>query len=141
MAIHPHDARIAAREVAYPNRAAEDEAVRAIDEQVFDRVRDFENSAAEEAAILLQKQRKHETQATEVLEQLRSEVRLPLMRGAMPTAELAKKYERLRLAAEQAKRSLESADAQTAFQAKTAADPYGAISELWKKYPLLRPNL
>lgn len=138
---NPEDLRQLAREATYPNRAAEDEALRAIDEAVFDRVRVHERHLQENARALMTDKHIHETAAQDVVEALKTELRYPLMDGGKPTPERAERYEALRGHAEKAMKELKRAEEEAAWLEAKVADPHGDLVKLWTKYPLVRPLL
>jgi hypothetical protein len=138
---NPHDLRITARQLNYPNRAFEDAAVKAVDDAVLDKVRFYEAQLVGSARDLMEAEKVHEVAAKEVVELLNTELRYPLLDGATPTAELAAQYERLRGQALAVKRSLMRAENDAAALASQAADPYKAVTALWEKWPNIRPIL
>lgn len=138
---NPHQVRIDVRERQYPNTLAEREAVREIDDAVFDRVRLFEKISVESA-------QKHKAEAQErvnaslaLIEQLRAEIAEPLRRGEPLTPELAQRYEALANEAGQARANLSRAIAESEWHENRCRDPYAEYIRIMDAWPILRPAL
>lgn len=139
---HPHAVRMAVREdVTYPNRAVEAQTIQSVDEQVLKAVRTYEQTLVEQADNLLVKAKVDETAAVDIIAAIRAEIVAPLTDGALPSRDSAQRFEQLRALANKAKRELAKADADAEYLSTKANDPYQALSEMWQKWPMLRPTI
>ncbi|WP_133161175.1 hypothetical protein [Microterricola pindariensis] len=138
---NPHEVRVLARVQKYDNRAVEDQTIREVDEAVFERVRTHERELVEIAHEFLTDKKVHVEATHDIVTSMRDEVRVPLTKGALPTAAMADRYEQLRGYAELAISELERADEEAAWLAGRANDPYAAYIALMEKWPTVRPLL
>lgn len=136
-----HNRRVAARTATYPNRAAEDAAVIAVDTAVVDAIRPLEAILVNEARGLMRDRKVTEDAAANVIGELRNDLVRALEGGAKPTASLAEQYERLRAAAIVAQRGLRVAIADANFMIPRATDPYVTALQMWEKYPQTKPSI
>lgn len=141
MSPHPHDQRILAREVAYPNTQSEREALAAVDEAVFARVRVLEAQLVDNAQQFMAERDIDLRASTEIANALLEDVRIALDKGARPTPELAARYKQLVASARQAIATLEAAGDEADWHAGRAADPYETWSDLLRRWPTLRRPL
>jgi len=136
-----HTRRVVARSATYPNRAAEDAAVAAIDTAVVDAVRPLEAILVNEARSIMRDRKVTEDAAANVIGELRNDLVRSLEGGAKPTASLAEQYERLRAEAVAAQQGLRVAIADANFMIPRATDPYATALQMWEKYPQTKPNI
>lgn len=139
-AAHPHQLRLNARENSYPNRRVEQEAIANIDQEVFERVRDYESIIVAASTEFLAEQKVHLDSAYEVAKMLDTEIRRPLGSGAS-SAEVIARYEDLRRRSESVKAALHAADVAAEYHEKRTDDPYAAMCAMWDRFPILRPHL
>jgi hypothetical protein len=139
--LHPHELRILAREQSYANSTSEQETVRAVDKAVFDSVRTFEEGVSAAAAEFMAAREIDLAAADELVIALRNEVKYPLMEGAGPSRDLAKRYEDLRREAEHALDELERAEREVEWHIDRNGNVYDAYVELMTKWPMIRPGL
>lgn len=138
---HPHQARLDARDYPYQNVMAEREALRAIDNAVFDRVHQFEKVIVARAEEHKVTSRERVKASLDVIAQLRSEVIEPLRNGAALTPDLAKRYEDLAFKAGKARAALSRSIAESEWHERRCEDPYTAYSNVMSMWPVLRPSL
>jgi hypothetical protein len=135
----PDAARVAARIQTYPNSQEEQAAIANIDEQVFERVRAYEQILADNAAVFHEEAAVHLQAADEIATALRREIRFSLDEGSVNAeGEAAERYNALRLMAESAIAALERADREAAWRIPGLQEPYEAFDALMAKWPLLR---
>jgi hypothetical protein len=138
---HPHDVRIEARLMRYPNSHAEQENVTRVDRAVWDRVRIYEDQVANAAQDFIKQQEVHTTAADELETALRQEIRFVAEDRTAVTPTLVRRYEVLRRNAEQAIAALEAAKRRAEWHREKVSDPYAAYCDLMSKFPILKPAI
>ncbi|OJX70290.1 MAG: hypothetical protein BGO95_11680 [Micrococcales bacterium 73-13] len=137
-----HNARLAARLAEYPNSTTEAEAVKRVDEAVFDKVRTLESGMVRQATEWIADADLDAQAADALTDALRDNVRRAADRStAVVDRDLAQRYERLKRDAERALAAVERAEREAAFHAAKLRDPYKATVELFKKFPGLPVSL
>ncbi len=140
--VDPHAARVAARQAAYPNRYAEDETVRKVDEAVFNAVRPFEQEMVRNAREWIGNADLHDQAGSALEDALREDVRRLADRSdATVDQDLAARYRALARDAEKAIRQLEAQAAQAEFSAGRLESPYDEFMRITRKYPVIRPTI
>jgi uncharacterized protein YoaH (UPF0181 family) len=138
---NPHEARITVRLLAYPNREAEEKAIREVDDVVFDKVRQVENNAVERAHRFMDAGRRSVTAASAVaneIEELREEI---ARRQGPLDPDMAERYEIMKGKAKAARQQLNRHSLEAEYHAKTLADPYAAYIRMTDRFTMLRPDV
>lgn len=138
----PEQLRINVRESAYPNTQAEKDAVKAVDQAVFEKVRVYEDHVVAVSEAFIDEQSVHLRAASEICEQLPEEITYALdRRGATADAATAGRLKDLRSAAYAAIDALQRADREAAWHQAKNEDPYSHYVDMTRKYPMLRPTI
>lgn len=134
----PLSARTAVRLASYPNAAAEAEAVRSVDEQVFDRVRAYERMTVERAQAFQERAASAFTAAEDLAAELQDLTRAIESGAQGGLGATAAQWDTLRNRATQLIAALTRARQESEWHAERAEHPYEGYTDLLKKYPSLR---
>jgi hypothetical protein len=133
----PHAARVSVRLAQYPNHEVERRSIQSVDEQVFDRVRAYEQLMVQGARAFEERTTQVRRDAADVAVELADMTR-EIESGELElNGETAERWDKLRLRAEQAAKRLRSTLAESRFHAARTADPYGQFVSLIRRYPAL----
>lgn len=142
MTLHPHDVRLAARVATYPNSTVEQETIRRVDGEVFERVATHEREMVRNANEWLTEADVHHEAADALEDSLRDEVRRVADRStAVVNRDLATRYATLKQSAEKNIAYLESLARQAEFTADRLDRPYDEWCRIVSKYPTLMPRI
>ena len=136
----PHDVRVAARSLTYPNRLAEDENLRRIDGEVWERVAEFERGVVETARSHMEKGERIATDAVDALATLRTQFTEVATNGDV-SRQMLREFQDVRRRAESLARSLDVAERDAAWHIGRCNDIYGSWLALVDKYPTLKPAI
>jgi hypothetical protein len=129
--------RLAPRTAKYGNSQDEAEAIFEADQRVYRAVSLHEKRLIAQAEATVQNANAIFRRVDALVGDI-WEVRGEMQRvGVRSTAELAARYETLRRRAERELRALDAVEHTAEFQAERAADPYGSLDRLRKKYPAI----
>lgn len=137
----PHGARVQVRAIRYPNIAAEQQATKSVDEQVFDRVRVFERLTVESARGFEAKANETCSAAASLAAEIRELSRAIEDGAAGADGATADQWDKMRGRATELIKALTRATNESEWHAKKAEDPYGNFVALMRKYPALNRNI
>jgi hypothetical protein len=133
------------RLATYPNSEAERETLKAVDDAVFQRAREWEQYLVQAARQARVDAQVDTTAAQDTIDALQGEIRFALDRpiGEVQNniGELAARYKTLRVTAERAIEALGRADHNEEVWAAKLADPYADLVALWSRWPMVRPQV
>jgi hypothetical protein len=137
----PETTRRNARLKTYNNSEEERAAIRAVDEAVFDKVRQVEAWTVENAnrfLIASQEPLSEAVQLTDDLQALRYDLDYT---DRVDPREAGARYATLRARVEEVTGKLDRADKESEWLESKSSDPYRHFLDMTDRFPILRPNL
>ncbi|MFM9920603.1 hypothetical protein [Lacisediminihabitans sp. H27-G8] len=138
---NPHVARLNARARKYNNSADERAAVTAVDEAVFDKVRQVEAWTVENANTFLAASQGSLSEAAQLSDEM-SALRNDLdYTDRVAPREAGARYAVLQSRVAEVNAKLDRIDRESEWLEEKAADPYANYLGMLEKFPVLRPDL
>jgi len=138
--LNPHEARLAARTAKYDNTADERANVERVDQEVFERVSEFERGVVESARAHADKGDSLAQEAITVLADIHTRFRA-VAESDEVRPDTLREFNRLRAQAEAMADSLDVAERAAGFHVNRLSDVYGSWLALVQKYPVLKPGI
>jgi hypothetical protein len=134
MPFDPEEARRRVREQKYWNRADEVDAIRAVDNAVFERIANHERGLLDDAAEHLKRAEALNGNATELARALVTDIAVPIKDG-VDLETLAQPYKSAVASVEKMIADLEHAATSAEFWAARLDDPVADATRLWARLP------
>lgn len=136
----PDTLRLQARAASYPNRQAEDSAILAVDNALFQKCAEYERSILDMSRKAQEGHRQLLDEVVDAQEQVQ-DFRKRVESGELaPNAATAKQWERLRNRASHVQTKLAAAERESEYQAEKLADPWASWTNLLDRFQTLQPE-
>ena len=134
MPFDPEEARRRVREQKYWNRSDEVDAIRAVDQAVFNRIADHERGLLEDSDAHMKRGRALTQSVDQLVGALVEDIALPIQNG-VPLADLAQPYKTAVANVQKAIDDLEHAARTAEYWAERLDDPMADATRLWDRLP------